>query len=120
MLRNTQTAILDLRSDVGQPLPPSAAAGQRLIIRLLLDSLSGQLTSTCPFADASLLDAQWRELDARLSSSGSAARVVEQLRKANVNVLALCDTGGTSRIATSILRQHGILSFSVKGGIGVL
>lgn len=62
-----------------------------------------------PFLNASEMARQWPVLDEKL------AAVADHYRGSKL--LVLCEHGGTSRSATSVLRKFGVETFTVRGGI---
>jgi cysteine synthase A len=74
-----------------------------------LDSLASDTES--PFDQKSILCAQAKDIES----------IVMGLSDGNtVPILVVCYSGETSRLACSILRHHGIESYSLKGGIQCL
>nr|ADI46689.1 cysteine synthase [Monascus purpureus] len=67
-----------------------------------------------PFADASVLEAQWLELDRLFSERDVLGKLQAQ------RVLLLCYGGDTARIAASVLRAKGIEADNVRGGYQAL
>lgn len=104
LLKDPEAVLLDLRDARSaaewNPKPANTVATP-------LYSLSPDQES--PFYDSRLLDLQWRELD-QIFAQGIDLRMVGK------PIVALCHSGDTARIATSILRAKGITCFSVKGG----
>ena len=68
-----------------------------------------------PFLDPAVLREQWLELDALFQSHPEPL-----VPHADANVLFVCSTGGTSRVATSVARNAGFRAWSVAGGISHL
>lgn len=62
----------------------------------------------CPFANPDLLSDQWKELDCLFHPSSI------HFNKLKKTTLVICPTGSTSRIASSILNNHGIQAFSLS------
>ncbi|KAG9193674.1 cysteine synthase [Alternaria panax] len=68
-----------------------------------------------PFADATVLEKQWRELEATFTPERINAHEL-----AGKSVYIVCYGGDTARVATSVLRAKAISASSVKGGITAL
>ena len=66
-----------------------------------------------PFLNASEMARQWPILNDGLVSHA----IIEEIKNEKLNVLCICEHGGVSRSATSILRKIGIESVCIKGGI---
>lgn len=91
------------------------------IFSVPLDSLSAH-KDTCPFSDARVLRAQWLELKPLFSKEheGLPADLRAHLVGSDVaelDLVFLCHTGNTSRIATSIARDAGYSAWSIAGGV---
>lgn len=107
--------VLDLRrADEAQALVGNS-------VRVPLASLDA--STPCPFADAGVLERQWRELDELLDPASAAPRS-KQLQRllaeragSGGEVLLVCYAGGTARVASSLLRQRGYEAFSLSGGM---
>ncbi|KAL1799473.1 hypothetical protein ACET3X_003510 [Alternaria dauci] len=80
---------------------------------LPLQSLNASTPS--PFSDATVLEQQWRELEATFTPERISAHDL-----VGKNVYIVCYDGDTARVATSVLRAKAILASSVKGGITAL
>jgi cysteine synthase A len=61
------------------------------------------------------LERQWKELNAKLSGIDRRANELTASGGRD-NILMVCYTGDTARIATSTLRAREIQAFSLKGG----
>lgn len=72
-------------------------------------------TTSSPFFDATVLERQWKELDALLSHN-----TISAYDLSGKNVGVICYGGDTARVATSILRAKGITASSIKGGFRAL
>lgn len=70
----------------------------------------------CPFSNSAVLEAQWHELEALFTD----AKVVAPLHEQHINVLVICYTGNTARVATSVLRAKGIEADNLRGGYKAL
>lgn len=66
-----------------------------------------------PFAEPSVLEAQWLELEELFSCSNGGA-IIDGLR--DRHVLAVCYTGDTARVASSVLRAKGVVADSLGEG----
>ncbi|KAL1636997.1 hypothetical protein SLS58_009523 [Diplodia intermedia] len=89
------TTIIDLRHPTDFALwhlPAAVNAPQASVSR----------TAPSPFADAAVLAAQWRELDAFFGAEGGSAALGDGRR-----VLLVCYDGDAARVATSVLRARG-------------
>jgi rhodanese-related sulfurtransferase len=75
------------------------------------------LTSSTPspFFDATVLERQWKELDAILSPN-----TISAYDLSDKNVGVICYDGDTARVATSVLRHKGIAASSIRGGFRAL
>lgn len=89
------------------------------LINVPLESLMAG--STCPFKDPTQLRTQWLELHSLFGFKSKGTVLDDALSKwsetGKKEVLVLCYTGNTSRIACSILRHRGIKAWSAKGGL---
>jgi rhodanese-related sulfurtransferase len=103
-----KTSIVDLRS-----VDDFEACHVQGSVNLPLHSLTS--SSPSPFADARVLEQQWRELNGKLLEIDGEADQLALLRDRN-KILVICYTGNTARIATSILRARKAEAFSLKGG----
>ncbi|RMJ28670.1 cysteine synthase B [Aspergillus sp. HF37] len=65
-----------------------------------------------PFVEPSVLEAQWLELEEFTCSESGA--ILDGLR--DRHVLAVCYTGDTARVASSVLRAKGVVADSLRGG----
>ncbi|CAO2647204.1 Nn.00g081260.m01.CDS01 [Neocucurbitaria sp. VM-36] len=74
-----------------------------------------KISTPSPFSDATVLESQWRDLEAMLTSDRINAHDLS-----GKNVCLICYNGDTARIATSILRSKSIIAISIKGGYGAL
>ncbi|CAO1625586.1 unnamed protein product [Parajaminaea phylloscopi] len=110
--------ILDLRTkedSAVSPWPMYTTDARNLPLKTL-----GRATP-CPFKDSSQLRQQWLELK-QLLVDGAETNGVDRFLKRHdgerpIDVLVLCYTGNTSRVATSVLRHHGYPAWSLKGGM---
>nr|GFD53321.1 hypothetical protein [Tanacetum cinerariifolium] len=68
-----------------------------------------------PFSEASVLECQWKELEATFTLDRINAH--DLIGK---DVYVMCYGGDTARVATSVLRARGISASSVKGGYSAL
>ena len=105
---HTRAVLLDLRKPedfVTSHIPGS--------YNLPLQSLNALTPS--PFSDATVLEKQWRELEATFTNERINAHEL-----AGKDVYILCYDGDTARVATSVLRAKAISASSVKGGITAL
>jgi rhodanese-related sulfurtransferase len=68
-----------------------------------------------PFFDSTILEKQWRELDATFTPDRISAYDL-----AGKQVYLVCYHGDTARVATSVLRAKGITATSVKGGMAAV
>lgn len=101
--------IVDLRS--AQDFATHRITGSS---NLPLDSLS--LSFASPFADANVMESQWKELNRLFSKTDNTTGGAIDLGDLR-QVLLVCYTGDTSRVGTSILRAKGIVAFSLKEGM---
>lgn len=102
------TVLIDLRKPddfVASNIPGS--------YNLPLQSLNA--TTPSPFFDATVLERQWKELDAILSNN-----TINAYDLPGKNVGVICYAGDTARVATSVLRARGIAASSIKGGLRAL
>jgi rhodanese-related sulfurtransferase len=83
-------------------------------VNLPLQSLDS--CTMCPFSNSAVLEAQWHELEALFTD----AKVVAPLHEQHINVLVICYTGNTARVATSVLRAKGIEADNLRGGYKAL
>ncbi|EGD85550.2 uncharacterized protein TERG_01821 [Trichophyton rubrum CBS 118892] len=83
-----------------------------------LDTLEKSTTS--PFADSAVLEAQWLEIEGWFSQSGEKSALLKELKENNTRVLLACYSGNTSRVACSILRAKGIEAWCICGGYKAL
>ncbi|KAH1490832.1 hypothetical protein KXX42_009350, partial [Aspergillus fumigatus] len=67
-----------------------------------------------PFADPSVLEAQWLELETLFKTEEALSKLRGQ------HVLVICYHGDTARVATSVLRAKGIEADSLRGGYQAL
>jgi cysteine synthase A len=107
-----QINIIDLRS--AQDFEACHIRGS---VSMPLNSVASNTPS--PFANADVLERQWKELYTKFSEKdfwtlGFAAMSDWK------DVLMVCYTGDTARVATSILRKKGIQAFSLEGGFQAL
>lgn len=65
-----------------------------------------------PFADPAVLEAQWLELEELFSKNDK----VSALARTQTQVMMVCYTGDTARVATSVLRAKDVGADSVRGG----
>ncbi|KAL0254268.1 hypothetical protein SLS55_009742 [Diplodia seriata] len=101
------TSIIDLRHPTDFAcwhLPAAVNAPQAAIDR----------NTPSPFADAKVLAALWRELEAFFGAEGGSAALREK------RVLLVCYDGDAARVATSVLRARGVRAESVRGGVGAV
>lgn len=68
-----------------------------------------------PFSDASVLESQWKELEATFTTDRINAHDLS-----GKDVYIICYNGDTARVATSVLRARGIAASSVRGGYSAL
>ncbi|KAF9888878.1 hypothetical protein FE257_008248 [Aspergillus nanangensis] len=104
-----QCCVLDLRTAVDFStwhLPGS--------VNLPLQTLDSHTPK--PFSDPTVLEAQWRELEALFTDPG----VVAPLHVHHPHVLVICYNGDTARVATSVLRAKGVEADSLRGGYKAL
>jgi cysteine synthase A len=80
---------------------------------LPLQSLNSSTSS--PFFDATILERQWKELNAMFSDN-----TISAYDLSDKNVGVICYDGDTARVATSVLRAKGIAASSIKGGFQAL
>ncbi|CEH14676.1 Cystathionine beta-synthase and related enzymes [Ceraceosorus bombacis] len=77
-------------------------------------------TSTDPFSDPHLLAEQWKELDSLFEPNNPRGleilSSVDSQDQPAAQILVVCQDGGASRIATSILRHRGFQASFVAGG----
>ncbi|KAF3482151.1 cysteine synthase B [Arthroderma uncinatum] len=69
-----------------------------------------------PFSDASVLEAQWLELEGWFSHGAENGSALTGLKEGGIQVLLLCYSGDTSRVATSVLRAKGVEAWCIRGG----
>lgn len=69
-------------------------------------------STSSPFFDATVLERQWKELEATFTRDRISAYDL-----AGKQVYIVCYQGDTARVATSVLRAKGITASSVKGGM---
>jgi rhodanese-related sulfurtransferase len=106
--KETSAVLLDLRKPedfVASHIPGS--------YNLPLQSLNASTPN--PFSDATVLEKQWRELEATFTNERINAHDL-----AGKDVYIVCYDGDTARVATSVLRAKSISASSVKGGIAAL
>lgn len=102
------TVLIDLRKPddfVANNIPGS--------YNLPIQSLNSSTSN--PFFDATILERQWKELDAMLSHN-----TISAYDLSGKNVGVICYDGDTARVATSVLRAKGISASSIKGGFRAL
>ncbi|EGD95895.1 cysteine synthase [Trichophyton tonsurans CBS 112818] len=87
-------------------------------INVSLNTLEKSTTS--PFADSTVLEAQWLEIEGWFSQSGEKSALLKGLKENNTRVLLVCYSGNTSRVACSILRAKGIEAWCIRGGYKAL
>lgn len=78
-----------------------------------LESCNASMPS--PFFNATVLQKQWRELDATFTSD-----YISTCGLSGRNIYVICYNGDTARVATSVLRVKGISASSIKGGIAAV
>jgi cysteine synthase A len=100
--------IIDLRS-----AKDFEACHIRGSLSMPLDSLTSDLPS--PFASADVMERQWKELCGKFSENDGGALGFATMSDWE-DVLVVCYTGDTARVATSILRKKGIQAFSLESG----
>lgn len=76
---------------------------------------SSSASSPSPFSEASVLESQWKELEATFTADRINAHDL-----VGKDVYVMCYGGDTARVATSVLRARGISATSVKGGYAAL
>ena len=104
--------LLDLRSNEDY-----ADGHMHGAVNMPLDSLMAMTPS--PFDDVTVLETQWRGLQAMFT--GGAQELSQKIGKAASTVFVLlCYSGETSRLASSVLREKGIEAYSVKGGMSAV
>lgn len=104
----TPPRIFDLRSTTD-----FEACHIRGSVNMPLQTLSPDAPS--PFACADVLERQWKELYAKFSRKDCCALGYGAMDEW-ADVLMVCYTGDTARVATSILRKQNIPAFSLGGG----
>ncbi|KAJ4377314.1 hypothetical protein N0V83_000139 [Neocucurbitaria cava] len=72
-------------------------------------------SSPSPFSDAAVLESQWRDLEAMLTSDR-----INAYDLSGKTVCMICYNGDTARVATSVLRAKGIVAVSIRGGYAAL
>jgi cysteine synthase A len=100
--------IIDLR-----PAKDFEARHIRGSVSMPLKSLASDTPS--PFVSADVLERQWKELYAKFSETDCGALGFAAMRDWK-DVLIVCYTGDTARVASSILRKKDIQAFSLRGG----
>ena len=106
--KTASTVLIDLRKPddfIANNIPGS--------YNLPIQSLNSSTSS--PFFDATILERQWKELDAMLSHN-----TISAYDLAGKNVGVICYDGDTARVATSVLRAKNIAASSIKGGFRAL
>ncbi|KAF2826886.1 cysteine synthase-like protein B [Ophiobolus disseminans] len=107
-LKTSSTVVIDLRKPddfIANNIPGS--------YNLPIQSLTSSTSS--PFFDATILEGQWKELNAMLSHN-----TISAYDLSGKNVAVICYDGDTARVATSVLRAKGITACSIKGGFSAL
>lgn len=107
-LNGTGAALLDLRK-------PNDFAASHVPGAYNLPLRSSSASTLSPFLDASVLESQWKELEATFTSDRINAHDL-----VGKDVYVMCYSGDTARVATSVLRARGISASSVKGGYSSL
>lgn len=77
-------------------------------------------STTSPFSDSAVMEAQWLEIEGWFSQSGEKSALLKGLKENNTRVLLVCYSGNTSRVACSILRAKGIEAWCIRGGYKAL
>lgn len=101
-------ALLDLRK-------PSDFATSHVPGAYNLPLRSSSASTASPFSEASVLENQWKELEATFTADRINAHDL-----VGKDVYIMCYHGDTARVATSVLRARGISASSVKGGYSAL
>jgi rhodanese-related sulfurtransferase len=104
-IRERTSVLFDLRteSDFNKGHLPGAVNLQLLSLRK---------DTPGPFDHSSVLEAQWKEMNAKFCSMFPQTDLIRALPF----VVVLCYQGDTARVASSILRAKNIEAYSVKGG----
>lgn len=107
-LNGTGAALLDLRK-------PDDFAASHVPGAYNLPLHSSSAATPSPFSEASVLESQWKELEATFTLDRINAHDL-----VGKDVYVMCYGGDTARVATSVLRARGISAHSVKGGYSAL
>lgn len=107
-LSATGAALLDLRK-------PDDFAASHVPGAYNLPLRSSSASSPSPFSEASVLESQWKELEATFTPDRINAHDL-----VGKDVYVMCYGGDTARVATSVLRARGIAASSVRGGYSAL
>lgn len=76
---------------------------------------SSNASTPSPFFDATVLENQWKELEATFTRDR-----INAYDLPGKEVYVVCYEGDTARVATSVLRAKGIVASSVKGGFAAI
>jgi rhodanese-related sulfurtransferase len=96
--------------------PKDFAAGHIPRARNIPLATLGSASIPSPFADATVLEAQWLELEDIFTQE----RTISKIKACDKEVIVICYGGDTARVATSIMREKGIEASSVRGGFAAL
>lgn len=88
------------------------------VINVPLNTLEKSTSS--PFSDSAVLEAQWLEIEGWFSQSGEKSALLKELKENSTRVLLVCYSGNTSRVACSIFRAKGIEAWCIRGGYKAL